>query len=82
MVYEAEAVLPTDLGYGSPRVQAYDPQTNEVNIQDAMDQIDEAHDTALSRSARYQQALRRYHSHRVKERAFSVGDLVLRLVQT
>ena len=47
-----------------------------------MDQLDEARDIALLRSAKYQQALRRYHSRRVRGRAFNVGDLVLRLVQS
>ena len=46
-----------------------------------MDQLDEAHDVALLRSARYQQALCRYHSHRVWGQAFNVVDLVLYLVQ-
>jgi len=82
MVYGAEAILPTDLDYGSPRVQAYDPQGNETNLQDALDQLDEARDVALLRSAKYQQALRRYHSRRIQERSFNVGELVLRLVQS
>ena len=47
-----------------------------------MDQLDEARDIALLRSAKYQQALRQYHSRRVRGRAFNVGDLVLRLVQS
>ena len=47
-----------------------------------MDQLDEARDIALLRLAKYQQALRRYHSRRVRDRAFNVGDLVLRLVQS
>ncbi|CAN6324259.1 unnamed protein product [Urochloa humidicola] len=82
MVYGAEAILPTDLDYGSPRVEAYDPQGNEANLQDALDQLDEAQDVALLHSAKYQQALRRYHSRRVQGRSFNVGDLVLRLIQT
>ena len=36
---------------------------------------------ALSRSAIYQQNLRRYHSRKVKPRSFQEGDLVLRLIQ-
>ena len=36
---------------------------------------------ALSRSAIYQQNLRRYHSKKVNPRVFREGDLVLRLVQ-
>ena len=47
-----------------------------------MDQLDEAHDVALLRSAKYQQALHRYHSRRVWGRVFNVRDLVVRLVQS
>ena len=46
-----------------------------------MDLLDEARDITLLRSAKYQQALRRYHSRRVWGRAFSVGSLVLRRIQ-
>ena len=62
MVYGAEAILPTDLDYGAPRIRAYDEQGAEASHKDAMDQLDEAHDIALLRSAKYQQVLRRYHS--------------------
>ena len=37
-----------------------------ASLEDAMDQLDEAHNVAVLRSAKYQQALRRYHSHRVR----------------
>ena len=80
MVYGFEAILSTDLNYGAPRVRAYDEQGAEASLEDAMDQLDEAHDVALLRSAKYQQALHRYHSRRVRGRAFNIGDLVLRLV--
>ena len=82
MVYGAEAVLPTDLNYGAPRIRAYDEQGAEAFHQDAVDQLDEARDIALLCLAKYQQALRRYHSQRVWDQAFNVGDLVLRLVQS
>ena len=82
MVYGSEAVLPTELDYGAPRIRAYDEQGAKASHQDAMDQLDEARDVALLRSAKYQQVLRRYHSRRVRDRDFNVGDLVLRLVQS
>jgi hypothetical protein len=31
LVYGAEAILPTDLEYGSPRTRAYDDQSNRTN---------------------------------------------------
>jgi hypothetical protein len=79
MVYGSETVLPTDLEYGALRIRAYDEQGNQTTHEQALDQLDEARDVALLHSARYQQALRRYHSRRVRGRALSVGDLVLRL---
>jgi hypothetical protein len=31
LVYGAEAILPTDLEYGSPRARAYDDQSNQAS---------------------------------------------------
>ena len=49
MVYGSEAVLPTDLDYGVPRIKAYDEQGAEASHEDKMDQLDEAHDVTLLR---------------------------------
>jgi hypothetical protein len=49
--------------------------------EDVVDMLEEARLLAASRSAIYQQNLRRYHSRNVRPRAFQEGDLVLRLVQ-
>ena len=54
MVYGAEAVLPTDLDYGAPRVRAYNEEGAEASHQDAMDQLDKACNIALLRSVKYQ----------------------------
>ena len=62
MVYGSEAVLPTDPDYGAPRIRVYDEQGAKASYKDAMDQLDEARDVALLCSAKYQQALRRYHN--------------------
>ena len=80
MVYDSEVVLPTDVDYRAPRIRAYDEQGAEASHEDAMDQLDKARDVTLLRSAKYQQALSRYHSRRVWDRAFNVRDLVLCLV--
>jgi hypothetical protein len=81
LVYGAEAILPTDLEYGSPRTKAYDDQNNQTNREDSLEQLEEAREVALLHSARYQQSLRRYHTRRIQPRGFQVGDLVLRLRQ-
>jgi hypothetical protein len=66
LVYGAEAVLPTDLEYGSPRTKAYADQSNRTNREDSLDQLEEARDMALLHSAPYQQSLRRYHARGVR----------------
>jgi hypothetical protein len=62
-------------------VRAYTEEGNQVALEDAIDQLDEAHDVALLRSAKYQQALRCYHKRNMRLREFHVGDVVLRRVQ-
>ena len=57
LVYGAKAILPTDLEYDSPRLQAYNEQSNRTTREDALDQLEEARDVALLHSAKYQQAL-------------------------
>jgi hypothetical protein len=78
MVYGFEAILPTNLEYGAPRVRVYDDQ---ASLEDTMDQLEEARDVALVHSTKYQQALGWYHHRHVWGRAFNVGDLVLHLRQ-
>jgi hypothetical protein len=78
LVYEAEAVLPTELIYGSPRVLAYDELEQEQLQQDDAVLLEEDCLQAAMRAACYQQALRRYHSRKVNARSLEEGDLVLR----
>jgi hypothetical protein len=77
LVYGFEAVLPTNLEYGSSRLKAYKEQNNDAARENALDQLEEARDIALLHSARYQQNLRRYHNKHVRRRDLHVGDLVL-----
>ena len=70
-------MLPTDLEYGSPRLKAYNKQTNKETQETVVDQLEEARDIALLNSARYQQKLRRYHDQHIRKRDLHVGDLVL-----
>jgi hypothetical protein len=66
LVYGAEAILPTDLEYGSPRFRSCEKGTNQRSREDLLDQLDEAGTVALMHSARYQQALRRYQARKVR----------------
>jgi hypothetical protein len=53
LVYGAEAILPTDLEYGSPRTKAYDDRSNQASLEDSLDQLEEARDVVLLHSAQY-----------------------------
>ena len=54
LVYGAEAILPTDLEYGSPRLKAYQEHQIQQACEDSLDQVDEAQDVVLLHLARYQ----------------------------
>ena len=82
LVYGAEAVLPTELIYGPPRVLAYDELEQEQLRQDDAMLLEEDRLRAAVRAACYQQALRRYHSRNVHARSLEEGDLVLWRIQS
>jgi transposase InsO family protein len=48
LVYGAEAVLPTDLEYGSPTTKAYDDRSNQTSQEDSLDQLEEAQGRSLN----------------------------------
>jgi hypothetical protein len=41
LVYGDEAILPTDLEYGSPRTKDYNGQSNQTSREDSLDQLEE-----------------------------------------
>ena len=82
LTYGSEAVLPSDLDYGTPRVKAFDSEMVPAAQRDAMELLEEAWLATLIRSARYQQTLSMYHERRIRERMLQVGVLVLRQVMS
>ena len=64
LVYGAEAVIPTDIEFDSPRVTIYTEEEAEEACQDGVDLLEEGRLLALSRSSIYQQSLRRYYNQR------------------
>jgi hypothetical protein len=73
MLHGSEAVLPTDIDYGSPQVRAYTEEGNQAALEDAMDQLDESRDVTLHGYAKYQQALRRYHERNMRPASSTSG---------
>ena len=68
LAYEVEAVLPSNIDHGTPRVKAFDHDRATEAQQDTVDLLEEACETTIIRSARYQQTLRRYHERKIKGR--------------
>jgi hypothetical protein len=81
LVYGAEAVLPTDVIHDAPRVVLYTEEEAKEARENDVDLLEEAREITLSRTAVYEQNLRRYHAQKVNPRRFQEGDLVLRLRQ-
>ncbi|XP_074331508.1 uncharacterized protein LOC141668481 [Apium graveolens] len=50
LAYGAEAVVPLEITHGSPRIEAYDPETNEEGMRLALNLIDEVRDEANARN--------------------------------
>jgi hypothetical protein len=47
LLFGAEAVLPTDVRYGAPCIEAYVEEDAQIALEDARDLLDEARDVAL-----------------------------------
>ena len=81
MVYGSEAVLPSDIAFGAPRIQNYNENEAESTRCTDIDSAEEHRLTASIQHAIYEQQLWRYHDRNVHVRDFNVGDLVLRQIQ-
>ena len=81
LVYGAEAIIPSDIEFDSPRHAMYTEAEAKEARENGVDLKEEACLLALSRSAIYQQKLRHYHSKKIRPLAFREGDLVLRRIQ-
>jgi len=78
MVYGAEAVLPSDVAFGSPRVKHFDQSSADHARELKINCTEERRLASCLRTAKYLEAIRRYYNKNVKDRSFVVGDLVLK----
>ena len=81
MVHGSEAILPTDVAFGAPRILNFDEGEVEQTRRLDLDSIEEHRVAALMRHTCHEQQLHRYHDRNMRERSFNVGDLVLRRIQ-
>lgn len=75
-------MLPSEVEFESLRFWNFNEEGYEEGRVDDINRLEEAREAALIQSTRYLQGLRRYHNRNVRSRAFLVGDLVLRKIQT
>jgi hypothetical protein len=80
MVYGSEAVLPTDLIFGVPRLTFESIAESEATRLEDIDVLEEERSNTVIQLARYQQTLRCYHDKAMWHRSFAVADLVLRRI--
>ncbi|KAK0582887.1 hypothetical protein LWI29_030790 [Acer saccharum] len=80
MAYGAEAVIPVETSFSSPRVQLFQPELNIDMLKCGLDELEERRERAQIRNTTYQQRVARYYNSHVRERRFSLGDLVLKRV--
>ena len=78
MVYGSEAVLPSDVTFGSPRVEHFDQSTTDITRELEINCMEERRLISCLRTTKYLKAIRPYHNRNVKDRSFVVGDLVLK----
>jgi hypothetical protein len=78
MVYDAEAVLPADIEFRSPRVENYNDDHVTEQCELEVNSAEERRLDSCIRTAKYLVVLRIYYNKNVQERFFVVGDLVLK----
>ena len=80
LTYEADAIIPAEVGLTNYRVQNYMEDKNEEAMRLQLDLMDEAQATAEQRLARYQNLMSKHYNIKVRHRDFQIGNLVLRKV--
>ena len=75
-------MLPGELRHQSTRVQKHSDEDQEEQRNVDVNLLEEHRERVAIRAASYQQALRRYHEKCIQARILSIGDNVLRRVQS
>ena len=70
LTYGSEAVIPTDVGLSSFRVDNHDERKNDEAMRLQLDLVDEVRATAEQRLARYQDRMAKHYNSLVRHRDF------------
>ena len=80
LAYGSEAVIPTEVGFTSYRMDNHDEWRNDEAMRLQLDLLDEVRAIAKQRLAWYRNFMAKHYNSRVRHRDFQVGDLILRRV--
>lgn len=78
LTYGTEAMLSLELAVGSPRKTYFEEANNDKNLRLSLDLIKERCEQSNIRQEAYKNVAERYYNQRVKEKAFNIGDYILR----
>ncbi|XP_076916054.1 uncharacterized protein LOC143575620 [Bidens hawaiensis] len=78
LVFGTEDMIPTEMVIPTSRSCLQNPETNNQDLADDLDVVDELRDSTRIRMATYQQRITKSYNKNVRVRRFQVGDLVLR----
>ena len=80
LAYDADAIIPAEVGLTSYRVENYTKDKDEEAMCLQLDLVDEVRATAEQRLAQYQNLMSKHYNSNVRHKDFQVGNLVLRRV--
>ena len=80
MTYEAEVVIPIELGFPTLRINQFSTEGNNRLLSDSLDLVEERREVATVKMTHYQQRLKQGYDKGVKLMPLALGDLVLRKV--
>ena len=70
LAYGTDAIIPTEIGLTSYRVDSYSEKTNEEELRLQLDLVDEVRTATEQRLARYQNLMAKHYNSNVKHREF------------
>ncbi|XP_075665706.1 uncharacterized protein LOC142635438 [Castanea sativa] len=80
MTYEAEAVIPLEIGFPTLRISLFTPNCNDDLLEKSLDLIEVQRENAMVQLSYYQQKLKQGYDSSVRLRPLAPGDLKVRKV--
>ena len=82
LAYGSKAVIPTEVGLTSYRVENHDENRNDKAMCLQLNLVDKVRVTSTQRLTRYQDLMAKHYNSKVRHKDFKIEDLVLRKVMS